>query len=230
MNIQRLEQRRLFAVTVTETYPGYFEIVGDETANVIDVSVSMTYGTFSLAGNTYGNVGNIQVFGHGGDDAISVLSTDGFGYIGASILAGDGSDSISLNFDGAIWAGAGNDRLDLRDSFRGEAYGEGGDDRMLVGGDCIDAEIQGGDGNDVIDARGNNFAVLIRGGRGDDTIYGSSFDDRLYGDDGSDAVYGMAGNDTFFSSEYVDGGDGNDILFRQNVATVYTGIEQVFLG
>src|SRR5439155_9095741 len=40
MKLQKLEARRLFAVAVTETFPGYYELQGDNAANVISVSVS----------------------------------------------------------------------------------------------------------------------------------------------------------------------------------------------
>jgi hypothetical protein len=33
MTTELLEQRRLYSVTVTEGYPGFYEIYGDENAN-----------------------------------------------------------------------------------------------------------------------------------------------------------------------------------------------------
>jgi Ca2+-binding RTX toxin-like protein len=198
MHCERLEIRRMFAVTVEQTYPGYYEIHGDENANTILVAVSMSAETFTLDGTAYGGVAYVSVFGYGGDDHIHV-SGDGFGYIGSGITAGDGDDEVSLNFDGAIWAGHGSDTLYLRDSFRGEVYGEVGDDRMYVSGQTIDAEINGGPGNDLIDASGNDYGVVIRGGDGDDTIYGSAHDDQLYGEAGTNVIFGNGGSDAIYA-------------------------------
>ncbi|HTL28982.1 MAG TPA: hypothetical protein VL282_07175, partial [Tepidisphaeraceae bacterium] len=89
-------------------------------------------------------------------------------------------------------------------------------DTMIVSGDCVDAQIEGGDGNDVIDCTNNNFTVIVHGGFGDDTIYGSEFDDQLYGDEGSDSLVGNGGNDTFYAGDAgdsVDGGSGSDTLY-----------------
>ena len=220
-----LESRRLFALTVVQTYPGYYEIHGGNADDRIVVDVSMSAETFTLDGATYGGVSFISAFGYGGNDTIHITG-DGFGYIAAGIAAGDGNDHVALNFDGAIRAGAGNDTLDLRDSFRGEVYGEAGDDRILIAGQTIDAEIQGGDGNDLIDASGNDYGVVIRGGLGDDTIYGSAFDDQLYGDGGNDVLFGNAGNDTLYDGTTVHGGSGSDTHYGDAPATV-TGVEHV---
>jgi Ca2+-binding RTX toxin-like protein len=197
MHVERLENRRLLSVTVTEGYPGFYEIWGDESANAIAVSVSMAAETFTLNGVTYSGVSYIAVYGYGGEDTISVVA-DGAGSIGAAVSAGDGSDDITANFSAAIWAGAGSDTLNLADSFRGEAYGEGGDDWVVVSGECVEPEIHGGTGDDVIDASGNNYGVVIHGGWGDDAIYGSLYDDQLYGEAGSDTLYGGSGVDLYF--------------------------------
>jgi Ca2+-binding RTX toxin-like protein len=198
MNVETLERRRLLSVTVSQGYPGFYEVHGDASADTIAISVSMAWGTFTLDGQQYGGVEYIAVQGYGGDDAITLSASDGFGYIAAGITGGDGSDTITLNFDGAIWGGEGSDQINLRDSFRGEAYGGGGDDTIVVQGDTIDAEINGGDGNDLIDARGNNYRVVLRGGNGDDTLYGSAHDDQLYGDGGTDVLSGGGGSDSLF--------------------------------
>jgi Ca2+-binding RTX toxin-like protein len=198
MHSEQLESRRMFAITVIQTYPGYYEIHGDGSANTIEVNVSQAGETFTLnGGTTYGGVSYISIFGYGGNDTIHVTG-EGFGYIAAAITAGDGDDDVSLNFDGAIWAGQGRDTLDLRDSFRGEVYGEEGDDRICISGETIDAQIEGGNGNDLIDASGNNYGVVIRGGAGNDTIYGSAYDDQLYGEAGDDVIVGNGGNDAIY--------------------------------
>lgn len=232
MSIETLERRRLCSVTVTEGYPGYFDITGDEGANDINVSVSQAGETFTLDGVTYTGVAFITVSGKGGNDAIRLATTDGPGSIGASISGGSGDDQISLNFDGAVWAGSGNDTLDLADSFRGEAYGGSGNDRMTIRGACIDPEINGGGGDDLIDASANQYGVVIHGGDGDDTIYGSEFDDQIDGDAGNNTLYGLGGNDAFYSDyggfDRVYGGAGEyDVLYTSNGSVTYAEIEYV---
>src|SRR4051794_15824589 len=76
MKIELLERRRLLSASVAQTSPGYFEIQGDDSANVINVQVSQGDDTFSLDGVTYSNVNFISVFGNGGDDIINVQSSD----------------------------------------------------------------------------------------------------------------------------------------------------------
>src|SRR3954454_2017435 len=172
--IQPLEQRRLFSVTVSEGYPGFYEIRADDGGNVVDVSVSSANDSFTLNGQTYGGLQYLTVYGGAGDDTIH-LTADAPSWFGAGIVAGGGNDDVSLNFDGAIWAGNGNDTVRLADAFRGEVYGQAGNDRMYVSGETVDAQIDGGDGNDLIDATGNHYSVVIYGGAGNDTIYGSEY-------------------------------------------------------
>lgn len=216
MQIESMEGRRLFAVTISEGYPGFYEVQGGSGADVIEISVSMTDETMTLDGVTYSAVSYIYVSGGGGDDTISVLSVDGPGSIGSSLEGDDGSDSLTLNFDGAVWGGAGNDTIYLTDSFRGQVFGEAGNDQIFVSGASVDAEILGGDDNDLIDCTGNDDGVYVRGGNGNDTIYGSAYADQLYGDAGADLLYGGGGSDEFYTDaadevhEGLPGGSGDE--------------------
>jgi len=232
MRLESLESRRLFSVTVYEAYPGFYELQGDDTDEVISVSVSMNDETFTVDGATYTGVCYLFVDGKGGDDSISVTSVDGSGCIGASIVAGDGSDSVSLNFDGAIWGGRGHDQINLGDSFRGEVYGEEGNDRMTISGACVNAEIRGGDGNDYIDCSGNYYGVVVFAGAGNDTVIGSAYDDQIYAEEGHDKVSGGAGNDTFYvqdgSTDEIDGGAGYDFVYADANEANITGAEAVY--
>ncbi len=71
--------------------------------------------------------------------------------------------------------------------------------------------IRGTDGNDMLDSRPRDHAVIVEGGAGHDAIWGSGYDDRLLGGDGDDAIYGSGGNDVFV------GGKGNDWLISEGV-------------
>ena len=213
---ERLEGRRLYAVTVAQSYPGFYEVTGDDGANVINVSVSQADQTFTLDGVTYPNVSYVTVDGRGGDDQISVNAADGaWGSVGAAVNGGDGNDTITMNVDGVIHGDAGNDTLTLGNSFYGEVYGDDGNDTITVTGGCIAAQIDGGAGDDLIDASQNDYGVTLHGGAGNDTLIGSAYDDELYGEGGSDVMYGGGGNNTFYSTGGVvyGGTDGNNAAY-----------------
>ncbi len=75
---------------------------------------------------------------------------------------------------------------------------------MLVGTECAN-DIDGGCGDDNIDARGGNDTVV--GGDGDDHIVAGNGGDSVRADDGNDIVFGGDGDD------WMSGGKGNDRLF-----------------
>jgi Ca2+-binding RTX toxin-like protein len=233
MRIENLERRRLLSVTVNETSPGFYEINGDESDNAIVVSVSQGDQSFTLDGITYTGVSYIYVFGNGGNDTINVSAASA-GSIAASIDGGDGDDQLSLNFDGGIWGGEGDDVIFLSDSFQGVVSGDGGNDQIFVSGECVDAEAWGGDGNDLIDASENNYHVVLHGGEGNDTIYGSDYNDQIYGDGGLNSLYGLGGNDTIYcrngAADDVDGGAGTNFLYADYVEGQVTNIAYRFNG
>ena len=70
---------------------------------------------------------------------------------------------------------------------------------MAVGGRAL-----ANDGDDTVEA--GDFSILSFGGRGDDTIRGSSAGDVLYGDEGRDFIHGHEGND------HIEGGDDDDLI------------------
>jgi len=222
--IESLESRRLFAVTVSEAYPGYYEVYGDESDDVIDIAVSQYNESFAIGEDTYYGVCFIYVHAGAGDDAISLISEDGSGLIAASVCAGDGSDTVVLNFDGSVWAGDGNDVLQISDAFRGEVYAGTGDDQIYVSGACVDPHIRAGDGDDLIDASANHYAVSAYGDDGSDTIYGSELGDTLRGGTGADFVYGGGGNDHFYvvdmEADSIFGGEGFDTTYANSTEAV----------
>ena len=75
-------------------------------------------------------------------------------------------------------------------------------DRALVGS----INIVGLAGNDTIKLNSLVPAALIKGGAGNDTIWGGDGHDTIYGDDGDDYIVGGAAGDMIF------GGNGNDRL------------------
>ena len=82
---------------------------------------------------------------------------------------------------------------------------EAANDRLIV---------DGGAGNDVIDASGlsaGRIGVTLLGGLGGDVLVGSAGDDLMFGGDGNDVALMGAGNDTFVWNP----GDDNDVIEGQ---------------
>jgi Ca2+-binding RTX toxin-like protein len=234
MRPEVLERRRLFSVTVTQDYPGYYEVNADDSGNTINIAVSQTDGTFTLEGNTYTDVSYIQVNGGNGGDTINVISNDGPDGIGVAVQGGSGNDTITTNIDASIWAGAGDDLVQVSDSFQGQIYGEAGNDQIYVSGRCINAIIDGGSGDDLIDATQNQYGVQAEGGAGNDTILGSEYADSIDGGSGSDYIAGNGGDDVIYSrqgqGDTIDGGAGNDTLYANGTEVSATNIEWIYIG
>lgn len=76
----------------------------------------------------------------------------------------------------------------------------------------IAATVDGGDGIDTIYA--SNLGDNIFGGAGNDTLYGGRLDDWLLGGDGDDLLEAGTADSTALGGDgnYLDGGDGNDIV------------------
>ncbi len=92
---------------------------------------------------------------------------------------------------------------------------------VIVGATTVASTITGGAGNDTFTGSGLADSISggagndsLVGGSGNDTIMGGVGNDTITGGAGNDKVYGEDGNDTFVdvaaSTEYVDGGAGND--------------------
>jgi Ca2+-binding RTX toxin-like protein len=242
MLFETLERRGMLSVTVVEGYPGFFEVHGDDEPNLIDISVDMIERTFALDGQTYGNVSFISVWAYGGDDGVIISTGSPYATINAVVHGAGGDDFISLNFDGAIWADEGNDTIFLRDAFRGEVYGGGGDDTAYMNGENIEAVVYGEVGNDSLLAGGNNHGIYIYGGVGNDLLYGSAYADYLDGGIGRDTIHGGGGNDTLIGGNgddrlyatlpnaelYVVGGDGYDQLYNYYGTMTVSGVEELY--
>jgi len=234
MLIETLEGRRHFSVTVTQGYPGFYEIAGTDDDDVIEVAVSQNDGTFTVDGETYADATIIHVYGYGGNDQIRVISPDGPGGIMANVEAGDGDDTVVLNFDGSIWGGTGSDELRLSDSYSGEIYGGDGADLLYIGGACVNGFVSGGNGSDVIDATENLCGVTLDGGNGNDEIRGSAYNDDITGDCGNDTLMGNDGDDVFHvrdkERDDIDGGAGTDVAYSDTDDDGIFDVEWIIVG
>ncbi|MDC0176493.1 hypothetical protein OAJ60_06140, partial [Planctomycetaceae bacterium] len=187
-----------------------------------------------------GNDGHDQINGSGGNDTAH-------GGNGNDVLrGGSGRDWLS--------GGAGGDRQFGQGST--DTLHGGGSDDLLNGGPgsdqvyevgnidftlmstqligqgtdtLIDIErgrIEGGVGDNVIDASQFPGTVALFGGAGNDRLVGGAAIDRLVGQDGNDTLEGLAGNDRIFGGrglDHLDGGHGDDFLRGQSGADSIVG-------
>lgn len=142
----------------------------------------------------------IQVIGTGLADTLTVSSTGSV----LSISNGVGTIAATANIQNAL--------IDAR----------GGNDTVTVNNIAtvgfVVLNIQGGDGNDVLNAStAGSGAVRLRltGDAGNDTLTGSNGVDSLEGGAGNDVLAGLGGNDSIdggTGDDNIGGGNGNDTL------------------
>ena len=90
----------------------------------------------------------------------------------------------------------------------------GGDDNDIIRGGNGENKLYGENGDDKI--TGGIDADIISGGNGDDVIYGYAGDNELSGDAGNDYIYGGDNIDTIHGGDgddYIRGYEGNDKLY-----------------
>jgi Ca2+-binding RTX toxin-like protein len=147
----------------------------------------------------------------GGADNIHVHDMSGTAVkqvaIDLSAFTGDGDLAVDkVTVDGTN----GNDHVTVS-SNNGVVTMTGLPAQVTVSHGELDDElvINGGDGNDTIDASGvqsGNPHMTLDGGAGNDSITGGQDGDLIFGGDGHDVLKGGAGADT------IDGGTGNDTI------------------
>jgi Ca2+-binding RTX toxin-like protein len=157
-----------------------------------------------------GGKGDDQIYGGRGNDVIFGREDNDFlagGEDDDQLWGGSGDDTIrSGQGSNQISGGPGIDLLDyddvtapLRlDLYRGVCTGFGSSSVEYI------ENVRGGSGNDTIFGDGGKNE--LRGNLGDDDITGGDGDDTLVGGPGNDDLYGDTGDDT------LEGGDGDDTL------------------
>lgn len=160
-------------------------------------------------GNDYveGGQGNDILLGGSGNDLL--IGNDGWDRMNG----GDGNDHFyyrqgSSNVGDVINGGAGRDIVTF-DS----AAGANASVRVKASTFQGIEEIDGGLGNDAIDATGLFNDILIIGDAGNDTLSSGAGNDHLVGGEGNDVLVGNVGNDALEGGAGADtliGGDGND--------------------
>ena len=137
------------------------------------------------------------------------------GYYAGNAITGDLADVVGKNRIRDTFSGSASDAniLYLTDDANGDAlfmddiYSEFGSAARL---DLI-REIRSGAGGDVIDMTSDRYTaelagMTVRGGSGDDVLWGAAGGNLLFGDEGDDSIVGGSGDDV------IAGGSGNDVL------------------
>jgi len=92
----------------------------------------------------------------------------------------------------------------------------------IISGGVGNDRLAGGIGSDILDGGDDNDVVF--GGAGDDQIFGGEGNDNITGGAGNDVVFGGSGDDrinvaqvsSFGDINFVDAGDGNDLIIYGN--------------
>ncbi len=250
-------------MSITSTFNaavGQLSTIGDTLDNNVAVSrnaagaILINGGAVAIVGGTptVANTSQVQAFGQGGNDVITLDETNGalpsanlFGGEGNDTLTGgsggdqifgqDGNDTLlgKGGFD-LLFGGEGNDTLTGGDA-DDQMFGQGGNDRMIWNpGDDSDL-MEGGEGNDVAEVNGGNgaeqFTATANGTRVRfDRVNPAPFaldigttERVVVNMNGGDDSFSATGNLAALTSFTVDGGDGNDQILGGNGADILLG-------
>ena len=232
---------------------GLLTVLGDNASNTIEISrnaagnILINGGAVPVTGGTptVANTAQIQVFGLGGNDVITLNQANGalprallFGGAGNDVLTGGaGADQLfgqadndtlrGMGGNDFLFGGAGNDILTGGDA-DDQMFGEGGDDRMIWNpGDDTDL-VEGGAGNDTSEVNGGGGAEVFTATANGTRVRFDRVDPAPFALDigtTENLVVNMNGGDDFFSATgnlaalikiTVDGGAGNDTILGSN--------------
>src|SRR5262245_30281936 len=249
------------AVTASFTpATGVLSEFGDALDNVITTSrdaagtILVNGGAVAVQGGTptVANTAQIQVFGQGGNDTLTLSESNG-ALPAANLFGGDGNDVITGGSgNDQLFGQTGNDTLlgkggndflfggDGNDTLTGgdgddQMFGEAGDDRMIWNpGDDTDL-AEGGDGTDTVEVNGGNGAEVftatangtrVRFDRGSPAPFSidiGTTEKLVVNMNGGDNSFSATGNLAALIGVTVDGGTGNDTILGSNGADLLIG-------
>lgn len=205
----------------TDGTDAFFELSGDKNADVWVVGAESYVIALGDGNDTFSGAGGAIAAGHlkSGVTALTAATAD------ITVNGGAGNDTIQ--------GGDGDDTLnggDGDDVFKSAVLTDGAD--TMVGGAGTDTVDYGtreanltvtldGAGNDGLASETDNVGVDVEniiGGKGDDTLTGSTNSNRIQGGDGNDTLSGGTGNgDCLLDVDILEGGAGDD-TFNQGSA------------
>jgi Ca2+-binding RTX toxin-like protein len=254
LSFEQLGARITPAVTAfSSPGAGVLSVLGDSADNTIEVTrdaagtILVNGGAVSIVGGTptVANTSRMQLFGLGGDDALSLNEANGalpqasvFGGTGNDTLTGGSAADLLFGQSGNdtllgkggfdfLFGGADNDTLTGGDA-DDQVFGESGNDKMIwnpgddtdlnEGGAGIDtAEINGGGGAETFTTTANG--TRVRFDRLDPAPFsidiGTSENLVLNANGGNDS-FSATGNLAALINITVDGGAGNDTILGSN--------------
>lgn len=261
MSLENLETRRHFAVTASfAAANGLLSVFGDNLGNTIEVSrnaagsLLVNGGAVPILGGTptVANTAQIQVFGQGGNDSITLNEANG-ALPKANLFGGSGNDTLTGG-SGAdqLFGQAGNDVLFGRGAadflFGGsdndvltggdandQVFGESGNDRLIWNpGDDTDLN-EGGADTDIIEVNGGSGAeqftttangARVRFDRLDPAPFSldiGTAENLVLNMNGGNDTFSATGNLAALISITSDGGAGNDTVLGSNGADLLLG-------
>ena len=252
--LESLENRTLFAVTAFfSPGAGVLTVFGDALDNAITIdrnaagAIRVNGGAVAVRGGspTVANTAQIQVFGQGGNDTVTLNEASGalpranlFGGTGNDVLTGgsggdmlfgqSGNDTVlgKGGFD-FLFGGADNDVLTGGDA-DDQVFGESGNDRMVWNpGDDTDLN-EGGAGTDTVEVNGGGGAeqftttangVRVRFDRLNPAPFAidiGTSENLVLNANGGDDSFSATGNLAALIKLTIDGGAGNDTVLGSN--------------
>jgi Ca2+-binding RTX toxin-like protein len=248
---QELLDRRILPAVTAIFLPaaGLLDVLGDNAGNAITVSrnaagvILVNGGQVRIRGGTptVANTREIEMFGSGGNDALSLDETNGalpqsmlFGGVGNDTLTGgsgpdrlfgqSGNDTLlGKGGNDFLFGGSGDDIL-TGGGGSDQVFGESGNDQMIWNpGDGTDLN-EGGAGNDTVQVNGGNGAetftvtangTRVRFDRTDPAPFSidiGSSEHLVVNANGGDDTFSAGNGLASLISLTVDGGPGNDTI------------------